>query len=210
MAKVKQIQKIVNLMPHVIKFKNVTIMNEKTHLRVEGVTLIKGEWPLWIPLYKLTPGSAFNFIPPRIEWIIYLVSKTCCQYATNRDDFYCVFHDMNKKSAKEDDKHSRIPSADGIQQNPFYKKPPKQRDENDRNDKVIKGISKHQRTSDEIRVISKSRNALSARQLWLKNKKICWVDSVSMVTIYNRIKNWREEDAIINTPKKGKRTSSGS
>lgn len=43
MAKVKQIQKIVNLMPHVIKFKNVTIMNEKTHLRVEGVTLIKGE-----------------------------------------------------------------------------------------------------------------------------------------------------------------------
>lgn len=43
MTKIKPIQKIVNLMPHVIKLKNVTIMKEKNHLRVDGVTLIKEE-----------------------------------------------------------------------------------------------------------------------------------------------------------------------
>lgn len=63
---------------------------------------------------------------------------------------------MNKKDPN--DKDNNIPSADGIQQNPFYRKQPKQKKEKDRSEKVIEGISKHGRVSSEIRIVSKSKN----------------------------------------------------
>lgn len=115
-----KIKKIVNLTPHGVRLvyeeKVLEISPEPTPLRLESHSEVSGvlEYGDYqIPVFQVRFGAP-NWVPPKEEGTIYIVSLLACQAFPDRDDFFVVAETIR------DDKGVII-GAKGLSRNPYYK-----------------------------------------------------------------------------------------